>query len=92
MKKILTWLTFEYNSIHNYISFWYAKRKANKLHELTGKRYHVVPKTKNSLMVVDNSYIDHYNKCVKGKSKQININDLLHLSYYSTSVQGITRK
>ncbi len=91
MKKIKTWLLFEYNSIYNSISFWYFKRKANKLHQLTGKRYHVVPRDKNKLMVVDNTFIDHYNKCVKGKSKKITINDLLIMSYYSTSVQGLTR-
>jgi len=91
MKQFKTWIIFEYNTIHNYISFWYAKRKANRLHKLTGKRYHVVPKTKTSLMVVDNTYINHYNKCVKAKGKQININDLLRMSYYSTPAQGLNR-
>ena len=91
IKKVKNWLVFEYNSIHNSISFWYMKRKANKLHKLTGKRYHVVPKNKTQLMVVDNSFIKAYNLSVKSKSKQININDLLRMSYYSTSVQGLTR-
>ena len=90
MKKIKEWLIYQYNSIRNNIEFKNKKKKADKLHKLTGKRYHVVPATSTSLMVVDNSYIKVYNKVVKGR--KITINDLLRMSYYSTSVQSVTRK
>ena len=90
--KILTdSIKFEYNSILNSFFFWKMKRKANKMHKLTGKRYHVVPKDNTHLMVVDNSFIKRYNKAVKGKSKKITIHDLLKMSYYSTPIEGITR-
>ena len=91
LNRLKKWILYEYNSIHNYISFWYAKRKANKMHKLTGKRYHVVPGGKR-LMVVNNTFINHYNKAVKSKSKMITIADLLKMSYYSTPVEGINRK
>lgn len=83
LKAILAWFKFEYNSIVNFINFWYMKRKANKLHKSTGKRYFVVPKTDTSLIVVNNTFIDSYNK-IKG-IKKINIHDLITMSYYSTN-------
>jgi hypothetical protein len=89
---IKSWLIFQYNSIWNYFHFRYMRNIADKMHAKTGKRYHVVPKTKTSLMVVDNTYVDKYNKLVKGKAKKITIIELCKMSYYSTSVQGITRK
>jgi len=93
MKKLWNKIVFEYNSIHNSISFWYMKRKANKLHRLTGKRYHVVPSGKHSLMVVDNTYLDFYNRQAKKHRKPtIDIMQLLKMSYYSTSVQSIVRQ
>ena len=89
--KLLKWIKFEINSLLNYYNFWRMKRAANKKHKITGKRYHVVPKSNDSLMIVDNTYIKFYNKAVKGKSKKITINDLIRMSYYSTSAKGLTR-
>ena len=93
MKKLWKIIVFEYNSIHNSISYWFAKHKANRLHKMTGKRYHVVPRDERNLMVVDNSYIDIYNRAVKKQGgKPIDIISLLRMSYYSTSVQSLQRK
>jgi hypothetical protein len=92
LNQFKAWIIYQYNSIWNYWHFKKMRAKADKLHKLTGKRYHVVPATKQSLMVVDNTFIDKYNKAAKGKTKKITIVDLLKMSYYSTSVQGITRK
>lgn len=92
MKKLFKAIKFELNSIINSFNFWKAKRKANKMHRLTGKRYHVIPQSDGKLTIVDNEFIKHYNRVVKGKSKKITIHDLLKMSYYSTPVQGITRK
>ena len=89
LKKLWSKIVFEYNSIHNSVSFWYNKRKAIKLHKQTGKRYHVVPRSATTLMVVDNTYIDAYNKIAKKqRQKQITIIDLLKMSYFSTSVNS----
>jgi hypothetical protein len=88
--NIWNWIIFEVNTIWNYIHYRYMKKKADRLHKLTGRRYFVVPKTANSLTVVDNSYIKYYNKV--NKNKQITIVDLINMSYYATSVQGIIRK
>lgn len=89
MKKLWSKIVFEYNSIHNSVSFYFAKRKANKWHKQTGKRYHVLPKDERSLMVVDNDYITAYNRVAKKRrAKQISIIDLLKMSYYSTSVHS----
>jgi hypothetical protein len=81
-----------FNSIYKSFRLRNAKRKANACHRLTGKRYHVVPDSKGKLKIVDNTYIDHYNKFFKCKAKPININDLLKMSYYSTPAQGLNRK
>lgn len=93
MKKILTlskkifinWLKaikYEFNSLLNSFDFWRKKRKANKLHKLTGKRYWIVPGTKN-LLVVNNDFIKQYNrKCPKHKRiDHIKLNDM---AYYCT--------
>lgn len=92
MKKIIAFIKYQYNSIYNTISFWYYKIEANRLHKLTGKRYHIIPNNKNRLTIVDNTFINQYNKNVKGKGKKITINELLKWSYYSTSVKGTVRK
>ena len=93
LKKIKKWIVFEYNSIHNSISFWYNKRQADKMHKLTGKRYHVVPKDESTCMVVDNTYIDHYNRAMKKVGgRKISIVELLRMSYYSTSVNSLQRE
>ena len=92
LKKLLNTLKFEFNSLLNSYNFWKAKRKAIKLHKLNGKRYHVVPASNTTLVVVNNDYIKRYNKAIKNKRKKINISDLIKMSYYSTPVQGLNRK
>ena len=93
IKDVIGSIMFEYNTIYNFIMLWFKKRKANKMHRLTGKRYHVVP-SDTGLMVVDNEYVAAYNRVIKrnGVGKKITFLDLIRLSYYSTSVQGLTRK
>ena len=81
-KKIKDFFVFEFNSLLNYYNFWKMKRKADKLHGMTKKRYHIVPVSETKLTVVDNSYIKWHNK-QKG-IKKINIHDLIKMSYYST--------
>lgn len=92
MKTIKNWIIYQYNSIYNSIYLFIKKNEANRLHKLTGRRYHVVPKDNETLMVVDNRFIDAYNRAIKGKNKKITIKDLLEMSYYSTSVQRLTRQ
>ena len=87
-------LTFWYNSILNHINFYLARKKADRLHKLTGKRYHVVQGKGHNLMVVDNTFVALYNSKVKTfkGAKKIDFTDLIKMSYYSTSVQSLTRK
>lgn len=58
----------------------YCKR-ADKMHKVTGKRYHVI-ENNGRLMIVNNSIIKVYNK--KTKKYKININQLLNEALYST--------
>lgn len=90
--KIIKALKFELNSLRNSYDFWKAKRKAIKMHKLTGKRYHVVPFSDKKLGVVDNTFVKSYNRTVNGKRNKITIDKLLKMSYYSTPVQGLSRK
>jgi hypothetical protein len=88
LKNIIAQIRFEYNSLLNSFALWSAKRKADKQHRLTGRRYHVVPTSKGKLMVVDNTFIDRYNKTIKGTgNRHITIIDLLKESYYSTPIK-----
>ncbi len=89
--KIIRLIKSEIIYLKNKYSFWRMKRKAIRLHELTGKRYHVIPVTETSLMVVDNTFVKAYNKTINGRNNRITFHDLINLSYYSTPVQGITR-
>jgi hypothetical protein len=91
MKKLKAWIIFQYNSIHNHIHFQIKKKEADRLHETTGKRYHIVPTGPGTLSVVDNTFIKTY-KSLVAKNKRIYINDLIKMSYYSTSVKPLTRK
>jgi len=90
IKKLIQKIKNEINfrkSLHN---FRKCRRKANQLHEQTGKRYHVVPGSNISFVVVDNSYVDLYNRQLP-KAKRINIDTLLKMSYYSTAVKSCVR-
>jgi hypothetical protein len=91
MKTFWKWLIFQYNSIHNYIHFWAKKREADQLHATHGKRYHVVPTGPRKLEVVDNDYVDRYNRLVP-KNKRITYLKLIKMSYYSTPVQPLTQR
>jgi hypothetical protein len=85
--KLINFFKFEYNSIVNRIKFYYAKRKADKLHLLTGKQYHILP-VGTKLMVVDNTMVKVINqriKVTKGVNiGKIDIRGLSKMSYYST--------
>jgi hypothetical protein len=96
INKLIAFFAFEYNSIRNQFMFNYMKHKAIRLHNLTGRRYHVIPVGK-SLMVVDNDFLKTYNTLINKKyktlkkGKKLTIIDLLKMSYYSTPVQGLSR-
>ncbi len=83
------------NKLFDKIEFWQtmrkfrkAKKKAIRLNELTGKRWHVLPVAgKNDFMVVDNGYVNTYNRYVKRFSDKIDIEKLLKMAYYSTPVK-----
>ncbi len=92
IRLFFSYLKVEYIGIRNRIRFNHYKRKADNLHKTTGKRYHVIPNGSGGLMVVDNTFIDIYNKEAKGKAQKITIDKLLKASYYSTSVEGLNRK
>lgn len=62
--------------------------KADSLSKKTGKRYFVVPATKDTLTIVDSTYRKAYNR-QKGV-KKININDLIRMAYYATSSRSLT--
>lgn len=88
-KVVWLWNSYVWNPIH----LRAMKRKANKLHQMTGKRYFVLPATQTKLMVVDNTYIKNYNKAIKKEKgyKKININDLLNMAYYATSTRSLVK-
>lgn len=90
-RKMKKWIIYQFGTIYNYVNFWLKKKEADRMHKTTGKRYHVVPAGKYSLRVVDNTFVALYNKSVP-KAKRIDIKDLLHMSYYSTSLEPLTRK
>lgn len=83
-----------YKAIKYKIMFAIYRKRADRLHEMTGKRYFVIPDSAGGMVVVCNTYIDTYNKTMKkfGKTKRIDITDLLKMSYYATSLNGIVRK
>jgi hypothetical protein len=90
-KNPLKWIRHEIKVLTTYLNCRKCKREANNLHKLTGKRYHVIALNNNKFKVVDNTFVDKYNKLIKGKNRKITINDLLKMSYYSTSTRSITK-
>ena len=79
MKK---WYLFQLKKIN----LFFAKKRANNLHKLTGRQYFVIPAKKNKLLIVDNKFILSYNKFIKNKAvRKITIVELLKMSYYFTS-------
>ena len=88
-RRLFNRVIWAYNSyIWNPLHFRYMKHKAMQMHLKTKKRYFVVPMTETRLTVVDNNYINFYNK-QKGV-KKINIFDLIKMAYYATPAKGLT--
>jgi hypothetical protein len=66
------------------LALWCAKKKADKLHKLTGRRYHVLrTNDRYGFTCIDNEI---------ARRKNIKYMDILKNSLYSTSVQGLTRR
>lgn len=78
--KYLKFINHWYIYLISRVNFWYAKKKADKLHKLTGKRYHVVRTDEKG----------HFT-CLDNKAN-VKYMDILKYALYSTSVQGLTRK
>lgn len=80
IKKIKSWLIFKYYWYVRKFQFKAAKAKADQMHLMTGRKYYVVPSGKK-LQVVTGDVIKVFNKAT---GKDMNIHDLLKMSYYST--------
>lgn len=65
--------------------------EADRLHNLTGKRYFVVPQMGNNLVIVNNDSLKHHNKTAKKKDK-VSFVKLVEMSYYSTGNGKLSRK
>lgn len=89
--RIIRAIIFEIRVAARKYYLWRKKREAMQLHALTGKRYHVIPVANDKLKVVDNQFINQYNRIIKNIGRKITIEDLLKMSYFSTPVEGITR-
>jgi len=59
-----------------------AVKKANKLHRLNRRRWHVLPVENNRFAVVDNKFINYYNN--QNKGIKLTIDKLIELAAYST--------
>ena len=99
LKQFINWLSYEYNSLVNYLSLKVWIRRANMLHKETGYQFHVVPFTQNKLMIVSKAYavkdvcisLKSFNKAIKGKGKCVDHIDILKIAYYSTPMKGLNR-
>ena len=80
MKKLAELIVFKYLWYKRKIQFYYAKKKADTMHAMTGRKYYVVPAGKK-LQVVTGDVVKVFNKRMK---KKMNISDLFKLSYYQT--------
>ena len=80
MKKLKTWFVFKYYWHKRKIQFSVAKKKADTMHHMTGRKYYVVPAGKK-LQVVTGDVIKVFNKAT---GKDMDINDLLKMAYYFT--------
>ena len=98
--KIINWIKNEINSIVNHWEFKRLVKLADRLHSETGYQFHVVPFSKNKLIVVSKNHhvpgqclsLNLFNKTFKGKQKQITYVDILKIAYYSTGSAGLKRK
>ena len=73
----------EINDILNSLSYRKHRRKADKLHKKTGKRYFVIPESDTKCIVVNNDWLKYYNRKVP-KSKRLTFKELCEMAYYST--------
>lgn len=87
-------LSFEFTTMLEGFRLSMAKRKANKLHKLRRKRFHVVPVSGNKLIVVNDIFIDSYNRKISkiDGGKKITIKVLLDTALYSTPIGGVDIK
>ena len=90
--KIITKIKNEIRFILSLLYFYSARNRARQLHQLTGRRYHVLAGRGLKYIIVDNTYIDRFNAGVKNKAHRITIEMLLKMSFYSTPCTGLTRK
>ena len=81
LKKLWQKIVFEIMSIYNSIYFKHMKKKALRMHQTTGKRYYIVPKSKHRLMIVDNTFVKIYNKY---SAHKIDTYSLEKMAYYAT--------
>ena len=80
MKRIVTWI----KDWRNRMLINRAIKRADKLHELTGKRYFVMPGDAG-LQVVDNEYLKSYNRsAARNHTRRWTIKDVLEVCYYAT--------
>ncbi len=80
------WINSQLILFWNTIQFRWYKYEADRMHELTGKRYFVIPKSDSRLSVVDNNYIKRYNKAAsKLHFNKITFLDLIESCYYCTT-------
>lgn len=76
------------NNIKLYIDkqrFKNAKKRAIEYHLLKPKQYHVI-KQAGKYTVVDNRWVDYYNKVIREKGgKKITVYELMKIAYFSTN-------
>lgn len=84
MKKIKQFLRSEWLMLTRGITIAYLKSRAKRLWVMTGKQHHVVPTNEGRFIVVNNQWVNAFNKIVKDKGKHITSYDLAKMSVYST--------
>lgn len=87
------WIEKQFNSlVYNPLVYAYWKKKALNLWKMTGYQIHVMPMQGNKMILMSKKYskpgecisLHAYNKAMKGTGKQLDIVDVLKMSYYST--------
>ena len=72
-------------SIWGYGNWRYAKKYADKRHEIDGKRYYVLPSGPSSLIVFNSIEMKELkSKGFINKGVKIDVNALMHTAYYHT--------
>ena len=86
-------IKYKFNTTFYTFHFWRMKRKADKLHEIKGKQYFVIPLDGKTLVVVDGSYIDTYYAIAKKTNlSKLTYVALIEMCYYKTPAGTYTRK